>query len=709
MKNPLSRRTKSSDKIRILHFIPGRVRLKVAKEKLHSRKHILIEKNLRTYPEIKNVSISPVTSTILVHYEVTQVTISRIIQRVVFALNKYSLLENANPITLDKFSENIRINKLSLATIGILLSMVQPLRLLKPEILSLLLLNKSQLKEGYTAVINSDKNDPNYYFFLSILFSIFSGHSKFRLAALILNECSSILSSSLDRKSDIHFQKYFPEIPETIERLNPAGIEETVPSIDIQSGDRIFYRRDQVVHTDSEVIQGIASTLPHQIFKKDEEISVRVSDSIRSGDRVKSGKLLVKVIKPPYNSWLQGVKHQLDFSDQFLNEISSVEEQKQLVPSYLFQAAIYFMMTRDLAFGLDIASQGYSSNLKRSSKILGKHLVASSLQESALIPDRSNLINSFQHPVILMDNIHSIFEENYLVRSVLPAVIDAKPSRILELAGACEENIHHPIADAISSYINLKKIPIPDHSSSVHVKGFGTETIIDDMIIRTGSRQFMDQRDITTQTANDVSHYMESRGWLPLFVSVDSRIFGVIGLEQVLNRPALSFMNAVRGKITPHCYVLSESGAWYTETISAIVPNNKYQPQDLPDFLAMLKRQHIETTVLTSDNRDSERFNDASHIIHLGKNNISENLEKSHTCIHSENLVDLFKLLDKSRISAKLLNQNLNTTLLFHLMWFILGHNRIISSKWNPVLKEIISLFNLLNVHRISKNRVRRS
>ena len=105
---------------------------------------------------------------------------------------------------------------------------------------------------------------------------------------------------------------------------------------------------------------------------------------------------------------------------------------------------------------------------------------------------------------------------------------------LLKIAYSLEKMSEHPLAKAVVTYAEEKKLSPYDVSDFRILVGSGLEGKIDGKIVLGGNGEFMSSKDIISDELFDRANALAEQGKTPLFFAIDGEIIGVIAVADTL-------------------------------------------------------------------------------------------------------------------------------------------------------------------------------
>ncbi|MBL7573767.1 copper-translocating P-type ATPase [Staphylococcus saccharolyticus] len=138
-----------------------------------------------------------------------------------------------------------------------------------------------------------------------------------------------------------------------------------------------------------------------------------------------------------------------------------------------------------------------------------------------------------------------VFDKSGTITNGKPVVTDyVGDQNTLQLLASAEKTSEHPLAEAIVSYAQSKKLTLLDNDSFNAIPGRGIEAMIQQQQVLIGNRKLMHDLHVTVNTDLDekLNHY-EQQGQTAMMIAVDGVLKGVIAVADTVKDSA---KNAIR-------------------------------------------------------------------------------------------------------------------------------------------------------------------
>lgn len=118
---------------------------------------------------------------------------------------------------------------------------------------------------------------------------------------------------------------------------------------------------------------------------------------------------------------------------------------------------------------------------------------------------------------------------------------------LLQMVASVESHSEHPLAAAIVAEASLRRIPIVDVKHFESITGKGVNGFVDDRRVAVGNESLLPIDLPVSQRLIDAAKTLRDRGQMILFVAVDDRPAGLIGVSDLIKISAQSAVKKLQG------------------------------------------------------------------------------------------------------------------------------------------------------------------
>ncbi len=381
-------------------------------------------------------------------------------------------------------------------------------------------------------------------------------------------------------------------------QLVQGDVELQVKVSDLRQGDLIAVRTGMPIVVDGLVESGIA--LVNQASLTGEPLAVErtVGDDVFAGTSVEEGEILVRVKADPGQTRLRSIVSLVKNADQY-QSVRQVRREKlaaRIVPWNFLLAGIVALTTRSIVKTSAALMVDYSCGLK----LTGSIAVLSAMSQSA----RSGFtVKGSKYFDAVCDADTIVFDKTGTLTEATPHVAKVLGSKgwsqreVLRFAACLEEHFPHPVARAVVNAAMEKNLEHRElHGDVEYLVAHGIVSSLDGKRVVIGSGHFVFEDEQTTATSRQISRIEhELEGLSPLYLGVDGKLVGALGIEDPLKEGVAEAVDQLRALGFERIVMLTGDNERTAARIAAEAGLTEFRADQLPEdkhaFVDELKAQ----------------------------------------------------------------------------------------------------------------------
>ncbi len=162
-----------------------------------------------------------------------------------------------------------------------------------------------------------------------------------------------------------------------------------------------------------------------------------------------------------------------------------------------------------------------------------------------LIKDAESLERAKNTDTVVVDKTGTVTEGKPFVTDVVPCNGFSHETLIGLLASA-ERNSEHPVAEAITRYAGEHAIPLSSAGSFTSLTGLGVAATVDGKEVVVGNSRVMAEYGIDRSSCVSEDERISAEGKTPIFVAVNNRLSGIVGIADVMKAHASDAIRDLR-------------------------------------------------------------------------------------------------------------------------------------------------------------------
>lgn len=373
--------------------------------------------------------------------------------------------------------------------------------------------------------------------------------------------------------------------PETAQRIE--GDQETrVPSSELAVDDLVVVRTGMPVCVDGVVERGVAMVNQSTLTGEPLAVERTVGDDVFAGTAVEEGEIFVRVRSCASDTKLRSIVSLVELSESLKAGAQTRRERlaDAIVPWNFLLAGAVALATRSLAKTSATLMVDYSCALK----LTGSIAVLSAMSQSAKAGFTVKGSRCFEEfaasDTIVFDKTGTLTEATPQVACVI-ALDGWNRGQILRLAACLEEHFPHPVARAVvraAAQRNLKHRE--RHAGVEYIVAHGIASSLDGKRVVIGSEHFViEDEGVFIDDAQRAKIDAEAGDLSVLYLAVDGKLVGAIGIEDPLKPDAAESIAQLRGLGFEHIVMLTGDNERAAARIAGEAGIDEYEANLLPE------------------------------------------------------------------------------------------------------------------------------
>ena len=387
------------------------------------------------------------------------------------------------------------------------------------------------------------------------------------------------------------------DLPETAQ-LVEGDTETQVPASSLKPGQRIAVRTGMPVSVDGVVVSGTAMVNQAALTGEPLAVERTVGDDVFAGTAVEDGEIIVEVRANEGQTKLRSIVNLVEQTETYKSATQSRMERlaDRIVPWNFLLAGAVALTIRSLVKTSAALMVDYSCALK----LTGSIAVLSAMSQSALsgftVKGSQHLENMAQADTIVFDKTGTLTEATPEVASVL--TLDRwDADEVLRFAACLEEHFPHPVARAVVRAAADRGLEHRErHAEVEYIVAHGIASSLDGKRVVIGSEHFVvgdEKVAITDEQKTLIAK--ETDGLSPLYLAVDGKLMGVIGVHDPLKPGVPEAIADLRKLGFSRVIMLTGDNERTAERIAAAAGVTEFHANLLPEdkyaFVENLKAQ----------------------------------------------------------------------------------------------------------------------
>lgn len=567
--------------VKVIHRLPGRIRLQYRKNTLTSKQVVLVKVLLSTQEGITSININPVTCSILVYY-------SGISEKQVIALF-YSLNDEYLNDEDMLASINEQTSEKSIATSIIFMvakhfgKMILPLYVKK---IITIINTIPRIKQGLNILLFQKKLISETLDAAAISLSIANGDYKTAGSINLLLNMGETLEDYAKRKSYDNLAESLLNLQGQV-RIIKDNEEYSIPVHSVKKGDNIIVRSAQNINADGVIISGEAMINQASITGEPLPIKKEIDDTVYAGTFIEEGEIIIRVTAAGNDTKVSKIVKLIDDAN---NQKSKAQEKAEkladkLVPYNFLLAGTTFLATRDIAKTSSTLMVDYSCAMKLAAPIASLSAMKEAANKGIIIKGSKYLEETATADTIIFDKTGTLTHASPKVVEII-GFNNYSEHEVLKTAACLEEHFPHPLSravvqEAIDKGIDHKE----EHAKVEYIVAHGIVSTLHNEKVAIGSYHFIfddEKTKISKEEITIIEKATEKCSSI-LYLAIGDKLMGIILIDDPVIKNAAEVIDNLRSSGIENVVMITGDGEKAASKAAAIIKADDYISQALPE------------------------------------------------------------------------------------------------------------------------------
>lgn len=703
---------------RVMHNLPGRLRLAAEGLKYLKDESGEIAGELAHIPGVRRARVTPVTGGLLLEYDESVLDALELAEQADLVLARHAMAalrarhaENGEepaetPMTTSRLVKRLLVNAGALALgntvftaplVGGALANFTSL-----EAIASLGLSAPMIKSAWEGVRRDLRPNADFLTVTSIVASLLLGNAHSALMILALSDLAELMTSYTIEKTRSSIKKMLSADEGEAWKVMPDGKLERKSMNQIAAGDTIAVHTGKKISVDGKVVSGAAVVDQSPITGEFVPVEKRAGDEVFAGTVVKSGNIHVQAAKVGDQTVISRIVGMVEASELKKAPIQRYADKfsNYLVPLNFLLCLSVWLVTKNPQKALKMLVIDYSCGIKLSTATAFSAAINTAVKQGVLIKGGTFIEQMSSANTVLLDKTGTITEGKPRIMSMALLADEMSEKDVLSYAMAAEETSTHPLAGAIMRYGRQIGAEILPHEDVVTEVSRGSRTIAAGKTVRVGNLKYMKENGL-----NAPQPLPGDTGAIPNYVGVDEQIVAVLYAMDSPRENVRRAINALRYDGVGDIELLTGDMESQARTVAEQVGADGYRAQLLPEQKAeaVLKLQvQGNGVVMVGDGiNDAPALAYADVGISMGSKSTDSAMETSDVIINRDDPMMIPELRRLSRATMRIVHQNFALVVAINSVGLILGAASGISVMMSALLHNSSTILVVANSLRL--------
>lgn len=346
--------------------------------------------------------------------------------------------------------------------------------------------------------------------------------------------------------------------PNTAVRVAADGTEQEIHLDQVSKGDVLRVKPGGKLPVDGEVIEGRSNVDESMITGEPTPVAKHPGSPVTAGTVNQTGSFLMRAEKVGVDTLLARIVQMVSDASRSRAPIQKLADR---VASWFVPAVIVVAMIAFAVWGLSGQSAGLANGLVAAVSVLiiacpcalGLATPISIMvgigrgaQEGVLIKDAEALELMEKVDTLVVDKTGTLTEGAPKVQAITAAA-GFTDADVLNHAASLERMSEHPLAQSIVRFAQEKGVRLPAVENFESATGKGVRGWIDGRMVSLGNAKMMEQADTEIEPLQLEAQRLRSLGQTVMFLAVDGRLAGLIGVADPIKETTREALERLRG------------------------------------------------------------------------------------------------------------------------------------------------------------------
>ena len=703
---------------RVMHNLPGRLRLAAAGLKYLQEESGEIAAELAEIHGVRRARVTPCTGGVLLEYDEDVLDALELAEQTDLVLARHAMAalraqhaetgdEPAEtPMTTARLVKRLAVNAGALALGNTLFT--APLmggalaNFTSLEALASLGLSAPMAKSAWEGLRRDMRPNADFLTVTSIVASLMLGNAHSALMILALSDLAELMTSYTIERTRSSIKKMLSADEGEAWKVMPDGKLERRPINQISVGDTVAVHTGEKISVDGKVVSGAAVVDQSSITGEFVPVEKREGDEVFAGTVVKNGNIHVQAAKVGDQTVISRIVGMVEASELKKAPIQRYADKfsNYLVPLNFLLCLSVWLVTKNAQKALKMLVIDYSCGIKLSTATAFSAAINAAVRQGVLIKGGTFIEQMSGANTVLLDKTGTITEGKPRIVSMAVLKDGMTQKDVLSYAMAAEETSTHPLAGAIMRYGRQIGAEPFAHGDVVTEVSRGSKTQAAGKTVRVGNLDYMKENGV-----NAVSPLPGDTGAIPNYVGVDDEIVAVLYAMDSPRENVRRAINALRYDGVGDIELLTGDMESQAKTVAEQVGADGYRAQLLPEQKAeaVLKLQvQGNGVVMVGDGiNDAPALAYADVGISMGSKSTDIAMETSDVIINRDDPMMIPELRRLARATMRIVHQNFALVIAINSVGLILGAASSISVMMSALLHNSSTILVVANSLRL--------
>ena len=488
----------------------------------------------------------------------------------------------------------------------------------------------------------------------------------------------------------------------------PTGAELRVPIDQVRPGDLVGVYAGEKVAVDGVVEAGQATINEAPITGESMPVFRNPGEHVFAGTIVEAGWVHVRAEQVGDATAVGKLINRVEAARDLKAPIETIGARfsGRFVPISFLLAGLVFVLTRDIRRSVTMLVVACPCAAGLATPTAVSASIGNAARRGVLIKGGVSLEGAAHVDAVVLDKTGTLTTGRPRVARVIAVDPQTPPEELLSLAASGELHSPHPLGLAVVRHTRERELEIPEHEECELLVGRGMRADMRGNRLLVGSRRLLEEFGLAIPAhAQDATDAMRQHGETVLYVGIDDRFIGLIGVADVIRPEARQLLRALEGVNVRRVIMLTGDSSETAYAVARDLELGEVHAELLPDDkLAVVRRLQAEGhhVAMAGDGiNDAPSLAAADLGIAIGTAGSDVAIEASDVALASNNIAGIATVIDQSRHTLRVIKQNYGLALGVNGAGILIGALGALNPALAAVLHNVSTVAVVLNSGRL--------
>jgi Cu+-exporting ATPase len=340
-------------------------------------------------------------------------------------------------------------------------------------------------------------------------------------------------------------------------RVIRQGRELDVPVEEVLVGDTVLVRPGERVPVDGCIIEGVSAVDESVVTGESVPVDKKAGDHVVGSSVNKTGAFTFRATKVGADTALARIVEMVRRAQSSKPPIGRLVDSvsSYFVPSVMIVAVLTFLawfnfgpepaVNHAVVTTVAVLVIACPCALGLATPISLMVGVGKAAEHGVLIRNGEALESASRLRIVVLDKTGTLTKGRPELTDVLP-LEGFEEGELLRLAAVADRRSEHPLAEAIVSGARARGIELGEPERFEAVPGHGVEAQVEGRRVAVGNRKLLERAGVPVGELEGAAARLADEGKTPMFVAVDGRAAGVVGVADTLKDDSVAAVRALR-------------------------------------------------------------------------------------------------------------------------------------------------------------------